>query len=237
MPEWGEWDRRDFLKTLPAGALSLCLPASAAQAAAAPAALDDRLPLAYWGGRQAEAAGEEAGRVRDARSLAEGDARFLANGARLRLHGLYPSEHLWEYTGWSGFELDVIHDPEQDLRHHAWCCESRHAPNISASLSLRVPVSAEHGLQLAGALRDKTQGRTPFALRLTTGRERGAAKLRAGLYLAALQPGEAIRWRAYRLDAEASGEAGRQLHRRAVPAGLTLPAPFPYLAFSVEPVS
>jgi hypothetical protein len=224
------WDRREFLKVLPVGAASLSLATQSARAAA----FDGGLPLAYWGGPEADsAAGEEPGRVRDARHLPEGDRRFLASGARLTLHGLYPSEHLWAYTGWKGFEVDVVHDPVSDLRHLAWCCENRHAPNISSSISVRVPVRAEHGLCLAGAMRGKTTDRIPFALSLSTGEEKGTAKLRPGLYLAALRADGEVNWRGYRLDTDAQGNAGRQLYRRDAGPGLEALAPFPYLAFSV----
>jgi hypothetical protein len=220
----GGLDRRDFLKLMPVGAASLPLAVQSARAAG-PAHLDDALPLAYWGGAEADAA---AGRVRDARALVAGDARFLSRGARLTLHGLYPSDQLWAYTGWRGFEVDVVHDPVSGLRHHAWCCENRHGPNVSSSLTVRVPVAADHGLCLAGAMRDANDERVPFSLRLSAGAEDNVAKLRPGLYLAALRSGGAVNWRHYRIEGD------RQLYRLGAGTSLEALAPFPYLAFSVS---
>lgn len=231
----GDWNRRDFLKSLSLGAATLPLLTRTAQAGT-PSVLDGGLPVAHWAGLEADRrTGEAPGRVLDARRLKEGNSHFLARAARLTLHGIYPAEEIWAYTDWQGFQVDVIHDPDRNLRHMAWSCDNRRGANISAGVSVRVPVSADHGLCLAGTMENRQGGAIPFAIRLTAGREAGLAKLQPGLYLAALVADHHPAWRSYRLDTTAAGDAGRRLYRHPTTAGQAgQVAPFPYLAFSID---
>lgn len=230
MNDLPERERRAFLKLLPAGAVGAALAGRTTDAIGAAPEIATDLPLA-WSELPTDGART---RPLDASRIERGDAAFHRLGARLRLHGLFPSAHLWAYTGLGGFDLEVIYDPERDLRQFAWCCENRHAANVSAGLSLRVPVLPGRGLNLAGAIRDRDGRREAFHLNLSTGTEPGRAKLRRGLYLAALAPGRRIDWRAYRLDTDLAGNGMHQLYRRDAEPLLDNLAPFPYLAFTID---
>lgn len=235
-PQHAGMPRRDFLKMLPAGAAAMSLAAPGVHSSALPEiGADGRLPVAFCpAGTEAGDPGD-AGRVFDAYRLAAGDPRFLATHARLTLHGLYPAEALWEYTAWSGVQIEVVYNRAEDLRQIAWCCENRRVPNIGSASTVRLPIYPDQGLYLAGALRDRDDQRHPFTVQLATGRDAGSAKLRRGLYLAALAPNGSVNWRQLQLDARASEAERRATLSQRLSGGRSGDrVTFPYLAFSVD---
>jgi hypothetical protein len=222
---------------LPVGGAALTLVSPMANASLLPDVSDGRLPLAYAPAAEmiSQRNRKDNGRIFDAYCLDEGDSRFPTHGARLNLHGLYPAEALWEYTDWSGFQLEVVYNRSANLRQIAWCCENRLAANIGSALSLRVPILPEQGLCLAGVLRDQQDNRHTFELQLTPGREQGMAKLQRGLYLAALSPYGSVKWRNLQLNPQANdADQKRCLFRRTINGKCGEQATFPYLAFSVD---
>ncbi len=126
--------------------------------------------------------------VVDAGRLAAGDAR-LARGVRLTVHGLtndldrLPALGVRSAELKVGFPTDGTDLPGVEFR--AWSYQLLPVAQLSSPVSFTVP--ADRGLALA--LEVETFGSQRFETVLSTGREPGAPKLRAGRYLIA--PGTA----------------------------------------------
>ncbi len=187
------------------------------------------LPSFSWAGQQSsgaplaigycpEATGDLDGELPAASAiaatrLAAGEPQLANRGARLTVHGLTGGAGALARLGIRSAELKVgflvagTGAPEVEFL--AWSHQLLPVLNAGTANSFAVPV--ERGLKLV--LEVETFGNERFETLLVTGREPGAPKLRAGLYLIA--PG-AARFSARSFD----------------PA-----APEPFVALSVEPLA
>ncbi len=129
--------------------------------------------------------------VISAQALSVGDRRFAQNGAKVSIHGLFPSagEAVHDLPGLS---IDAHFDPYHQAPFHAWRFDPSASSSSPAGVSFTVPLAKTTGLTLSFAIaegRDQRSGTDASPERISTrfslGREPGQPKLRRGVYFIA----------------------------------------------------
>jgi hypothetical protein len=172
--------------------------------------------------------------VLDAALLPTGDTRFVADGARLRILGLYPREAA-ALVGIDALDLDVPFAADHEASFSAWSFRNGTTQQHSSPVSFPVPLDAAAGLNLSLSWRAAGSAETQQALiRLSAGQDAGVAKLRAGTYAVDLPHGDGSlpEWVNYRVENVARGLRTLQRYERAL--GIHVPAERPHLLLTVS---
>ncbi len=129
--------------------------------------------------------------VISAQALSVGDRRFAQNGAKVSIHGLFPTvgEEVHDLPGLS---IDVHFDPYHRAPFRAWQFDPSASSRSPAGVSFTVPLEKTTGLTLWFTIaegRDQRSGADASPERISTrfslGREPGQPKLRRGVYFIA----------------------------------------------------
>jgi len=234
--------RRDLLLLGAAGAASLVLTGAARVAPALDlspltnllGAARQPFSIGFWD----RSAANGSVQVVDAGSIASGDTRFVTDGARVSILGLYPRDDVAAISHLESVAIDVLYAPYHDLEFRAWEFTNGATPHAGSPIGVNVPVDADTGLnvrltyRLAGADAATTSTAT-FAL----GRDPRAVKLREGVYLIALPDAAQSlpAWSRYRAeDVGALDRGPRAIHRYGWSAYRDTTPSQPYVMLSIE---
>jgi hypothetical protein len=172
--------------------------------------------------------------VLDAALLPAGDTRFVTEGARLRILGLYPRDAA-ALAGIDALDLDVPFAAHPDASFSAWSFRNGTTQQHSSPVSFPVPLDAAEGVNLSLSWRAAGSTETQQALiRLAAGQETGVAKLRAGTYVVDLPQADASLpdWVNQRVESVARGLRTLQRYERVL--GVHVPVERPHLLLTVS---
>jgi hypothetical protein len=235
--------RRDLLRLGAAGAASLML---AGMTGLHQAGRLDLSPLAALGQRFSEpfsvgfwGTGADTGddlSIVGANHLSSGDPRFLTDGARVSVLGIYPFDTPEAWAHLEALDIDASFAPYHDLTYRAWSFANAGngtLPRTTVPTGMSIPVHPRDGMTLNVSYRLAGATETVnAALRFTAGSERNMAKLREGIYLVALPDAAQSlpNWRANRSSVTA---VPRGLNRRDWAMEGTVSS-HPYIMLSVK---
>lgn len=169
-----------------------------------------------------------------AQRIASGEPRFLSDGARVSVYGLYPFDTPEAFAHLESIAIDVSYAPYHDLSFRAWSFTNGITPRTTAPVGVSIPVDATEGMTLNVSYRvSGATEATTAALHFTTGSAANVAKLREGVYLVALPDASQTLpdWRTQRV--RANGTA-RGINRRDWNLETAAPARNPYVMLSVK---
>lgn len=172
-----------------------------------------------------------------ANRLRSGDPRFLTDGARVSIHGIYPFDTPEAFAHLEAIDIDVSYAPHHDLAFRAFSYANGvgGASRSTSPAAVTVPVDAVQGMTLNVSYRTAYATEpTRAALRFTTGSEANVAKLREGVYLVALPDAAQSLpdWRSQRVSTAATNLRG--INRRDWNLEHAPQARNPYVMLSIK---